>query len=63
MELRLRVFSGDGTQKANWLSGLRNDIDLRKMATERKPRSANYRHVPEASELNGENGYCLEMLK
>lgn len=25
--------------------------------------SANCRHVPEASELNGENGSCLEVLK
>lgn len=49
--------------RTNWPSGLRNDIDLRKMATEEKPRSANCRHVPEASELNRENGRCLEVLK
>lgn len=63
MKLRLAVgFRRWGT-RANWLSGLRNDIDLRKMASEKKPRSVNCRHVPEASELNGENGCCLEVLK
>lgn len=63
MKLRLGVgFRRWGT-RANWLSELRNDIDLRKMASEKKPRSANCRHVPEASELNGENGCCLEVLK
>ena len=44
------------------MSWLRNDIDLRKMATEWKLRSADCRHVPEASELNGGNGCCLEGL-
>lgn len=32
------------------------------MATGKKLRSTNCRHVPEASELNGENGCCLERL-
>lgn len=48
--------------RTNWLSGRRNDIELRKMATGRRPRSADCRHVPEASELNGEDGCCLEVV-
>lgn len=63
MKLRLGVgFRRWGT-RTNWLSGLGNDIDLRKMASEKKPRSANCRPVPEATELNAENGCCLEVLK
>ena len=50
-------------KRTSWLSGLGNDIDLRKMATGgQKQRSANCRRVPEAGELNGDDGCCLELL-